>query len=67
MPNNSLNSLLKRALLGALVLFGIAVLLQASVEIVAQIWPWLVIMVLIGAAVVGIVIALRRWYDQNQW
>jgi uncharacterized membrane protein YhaH (DUF805 family) len=67
MQNNWWNSLLKHALLGALVLFGIAVLLRETVEIISHIWVWLVVIAFVGVALVVAAIALRRHRDQNPW
>jgi hypothetical protein len=67
MSNDSPSSLLTRAWRGALALFGTVVLLWVSVEIVARIWVWLVVIALTmtAAAVLGTV--FMRWRDRNRW
>ena len=67
MENSSSNSLLKRAWRGALVLFGTAVLLWATVRIVAQIWPWLVAIVIVAVTLVALATVLLRWRDRSRW
>jgi hypothetical protein len=67
MSNDSPNSLLTRAWHGALVLFGTVVLLRVSVEIVAQIWVWLVVIALTLAAVAVLGTTFMRWRDRNRW
>ena len=67
MSNDSPNSLLTRAWRGALVLFGTVVLLRVSVEIVARIWVWLVVIALTGVAVTVLGTLFVRWRDRNRW
>ncbi|MHB8380518.1 MAG: hypothetical protein ACYDB2_11530 [Acidimicrobiales bacterium] len=67
MSSDSANSLLTRAWRGALVLFGTVVLLRLSVEIVAQIWVWLVAIALTMVAVAVLGTAFMRWRDRNRW
>jgi uncharacterized membrane protein YhaH (DUF805 family) len=67
MQNNWWNSLLKHALLGALVLYGIAVLLRETVVIISHIWIWLMVIVLVGVALAVAVIALRGQRDRDLW
>jgi hypothetical protein len=67
MSNDSPNSLLTRAWRGALVLFGTVVLLWVSVQIVARIWVWLVVIAVMVAAVVMLGTAVMRWRDRNRW
>jgi len=67
MSNDSPNSLLTRAWRGALVLFGTVVLLRVSVEIVAQIWVWLVVIALTMAAIAVLGTVFMRWRDRNRW
>jgi len=67
MSNDSPNSLLARAWRGALVLFGTVVLLWVSVQIVARIWVWLVVIALTAVAVVIFGTVLMRWRDRNRW
>ena len=67
MSNNSPNSLLARAWRGALVLFGTVVLLWVSVQIIARIWVWLVVIALTAAAAVILGTVLTRWRDRSRW
>jgi ABC-type multidrug transport system permease subunit len=67
MSNDSPNSLLTRAWRGALVLFGTVVLLRVSVEIVARIWVWLVVIALTMVAVAVLGTLFMRWRDRNRW
>ncbi len=67
MSSDSPNSLLTRAWRGALVLFGTVVLLRFSVEIVAKIWVWLVVIALTMVAVAVLGITFMRWRDRNRW
>jgi len=67
MSNDSPNSLLTRAWRGALVLFGTVVLLEISVEIVARIWVWLVVIALTMVAVAVLGTLFKRWHDRNRW
>ena len=67
MSNDAPNSLLARAWRGALVLFGTVVLLWVSVQIVARIWVWLVVVALTAAAVFILSIVLMRWRHRGRW
>jgi ABC-type multidrug transport system permease subunit len=67
MSNDSPNSLLTRAWRGALVLFGTVVLLRVSVEIVARIWVWLVVIALTMVAIAVLGTLFMRWRDRNRW
>jgi len=67
MSNDSPNSLLTRAWRGALVLFGTVVLLEISVEIVARIWVWLVVIALTMVAVTVLWTVFTRWRDRSRW
>lgn len=67
MSNDSPNSLLTRAWRGALVLFGTVVLLSVSVQIVARIWVWLVVIAVMVVAVVMLGTVVMCWRDRNRW
>ena len=67
MSNDSPNSLLARVWRGALVLFGTVVLLWVSVQIVARIWVWLIVIALTVAAVAVLGTMFMRWRDRNRW
>ena len=67
MPNDSPNSLLTRAWRGALVLCGIAVLLNVTVTLISRIWVELVVVVTVIALIAGIITALISWRRRNQW
>ena len=67
MPNDSPNSLLTRAWRGALVLCGIAVLLNVTVSLISRIWVELVVVVTVIALIAGIITALISWRRRSQW
>ena len=67
MPNNSANSLLGRAWRGALVLCGIAVLLNVAVAFINRIWVELVVGAAAIALIVTIITALVYWRRKSQW
>jgi hypothetical protein len=67
MSNGSPNSPLARAWRGALVLFGIVVLLWISVAIIARIWVWLVVIALTVAALAILATMFMRWRDRSRW
>ena len=67
MPNNSPNSLLGRAWRGALVLCGIAVLLNVAVAFINRIWVELVVGAAAIALIVTIITALVYWRRKSQW
>ena len=67
MPNNSPNSLLGRAWRGALVLCGIAVLLNVAVALINRIWVELVVGAAAIALIVTIITALVYWRRKSQW
>lgn len=67
MPNDSPNSLLTRAWRGALVLCGIAVLLNVTVTLISRIWVELVVVVTVIALIVAVIAALISWRRRNQW
>ena len=67
MPNNSPNSLLGRAWRGALVLCGIAVLLNVAVALINRIWVELVVGATAIALIVTIIAALVYWRRKSQW
>ena len=67
MPNDSPNSLLTRAWRGALVLCGIAVLLNVTVSLISRIWVELVVVVTVIALIAGAIAALISWRRRSQW
>jgi phage shock protein PspC (stress-responsive transcriptional regulator) len=67
MPNDSPNSLLTRAWRGALVLCGIAVLLNVTVTLISRIWVELVVVVTVIALIAGAIAALISWRRRSQW
>ena len=67
MPNDSPNSLLTRAWRGALVLCGIAVLLNVTVSLISRIWVELVVVGTVIALIVAVVSALISWRRRSQW
>ena len=67
MSNDSPNSLLARVWRGALVLFGTVVLLWVSVQIVARMWVWLVVIALTVVAVGMLGTVVMRWRDRSRW
>ena len=67
MPNNSPNSLLDRAWRGALVLCGIAVLLNVAITLINRIWAELVGGATAIALIAIIITALVYWRRRSQW
>jgi len=67
MSNDSPNSLLTRAWRGALVLFGIVVLLWVSVAILARIWVWLLVIALATVIAAALWTVFTRLRDRNLW
>ena len=67
MPNDSPNSLLTRAWRGALVLCGIAVLLNVTVSLISRVWVELVVVVTVIALIAGAIAALISWRRRSQW
>ena len=67
MPNDSPNSLLTRAWRGALVLCGIAVLLNVTVTLISRIWVELVVVATVIALIAGVIAALISWRRRSQW
>ena len=67
MPNNSPNSLLSRAWRGALVLCGIAVLLNVAITLISRIWVELVVMGAAIALIAATIAALVSWRRRSQW
>ena len=67
MPNNSPNSLLGRAWRGALVLCGIAVLLNVAVALINRILVELVVGATAIALIVTFIAALVYWRRRSQW
>jgi hypothetical protein len=65
MSNDSPNSLLTRAWRGALVLFGIVVLLWVSVAILARIWVWLLVIALAMVITAALWTVFTQWRDRN--
>ena len=67
MPNDLPNSLLRRAWRGALVLCGIAVLLNVAITLISRIWVELVV-VAIAIALIALAIAvLVSWRRRSRW
>ena len=66
MPNNSPNSLLGRAWRGALVLCGIAVLLNVAVALINRIWAELVGGATAITLIAIIITALVYWRRRSQ-
>lgn len=67
MSNDSSNSLLTRAWRGALVLCGIAVLLNVTVSLISRVWVELVVVVTVIALIAGAIAALISWRRRSQW
>ena len=67
MPNDSPNSLLTRAWRGALVLCGIAVLLDVTVTLISRIWVELVVVGTVIALIAGAIAALISWRRRSHW
>lgn len=67
MPNDSPNSLLNRAWRGALVLCGIAVLLNVAVTLISRIWVELAVVATAIALIATIIAALVYWRRRSQW
>ena len=67
MLNDSPNSLLGRAWRGALVLCGIAVLLNVAVTLISRIWVELVVVATAIALIAIIIAALVYWRRRSQW
>ena len=67
MSNDSPNSLLTRAWRGALVLCGIAVLINAIVTLISRIWVELVVVGTIITLIAGAIAALISWRRRSQW
>lgn len=67
MSNDSPNSLLGRAWRGALVLCGIAVLLNVAVTLISRIWVELVVVATAIALIAIIITALVYWRRRSQW
>ncbi len=67
MSNDSPNSLLTRAWRGALVLCGIAVLLNVTVSLISRVWVELVVVVTVIALIAGAIAALISWRRRSQW
>ena len=67
MPNNSTNSLLKRAWRGALALCGIVVLLTLAVDMIRRIWVDLVVTVGVITVIAVAVSAILSWRRRNRW
>ena len=67
MPNDSPNSLLTRAWRGALVLCGIAVLLNVTVTLISRIWVELVVVGAAIALIAATIAALVSWRRRSQW
>ena len=67
MSNDSPNSLLTRAWRGALVLCGIAVLLNVIVTLISRIWVELVVVGTVIALIAGAIAALISWRRRSQW
>ena len=67
MPNDSPNSLLTRAWRGALVLCGIAVLLNVTVSLISRIWVELIVVATVIALIAGVIAALISWRRRSQW
>ena len=61
------NSLLTRAWRGALVLCGIAVLLDVTVTLISRIWVELVVVATVIALIIGAIAALISWRRRSQW
>ena len=66
MKNDSSNSLIDRALHGALALFGIAALLWVVVDIVRHIWISLAVITLAALAIMLATTLIIRWHNQNR-
>lgn len=67
MSNDSPNSLLARAWRGALVLCGIAVLLNVTVSLISRVWVELVVVATVIALIAGAIAALISWRRRSQW
>ncbi len=67
MSNDSPNSLLVRAWRGALVLCGIAVLLNVAVTLISRIWVELVVGATAVALIVTFIAAFVYWRRRSQW
>ena len=67
MSNDSPNSLLTRAWRGALVLCGIAVLLNVTVSLISRVWVELVLVATVIALIAGAIAALISWRRRSQW
>jgi phage shock protein PspC (stress-responsive transcriptional regulator) len=67
MSNDSPNSILGRAWRGALVLCGIAVLLNVAVTLISRIWVELVVVATAIALIAIIITALVYWRRRSQW
>ena len=67
MSSDSPNSLLNRAWRGALVLCGIAVLLNVAITLISRIWIELVVVGAAVALIAGTIAALVSWRRRSQW
>ena len=67
MSNDSPNSLLGGAWRGALVLCGIAALLNIAVTLISQIWVELVVTATAIALIAIIIAALVSWRRRSPW
>ncbi len=67
MRSDSPNSLLTRAWRGALVLCGIAVLLNVTVTLISRIWVELVVVGTVIALIAGAIVALISWRRRSHW
>ena len=66
-PNDSPNSLLGRAWRGALVLCGIAVLLNVALTLISRIWVELVVVATAIALIALAIAVLVYWHRRSQW
>ena len=66
-PNDSPNSLLGRAWRGALVLCGIAVLLNVALTLISRIWVELVVVATAIALIALAIAVLVYWHRRSKW
>ena len=67
MSNDSPNSLLGRAWRGALVLCGIAVLLNVAITLFSRIWVELVVVATAIALIALAIAVLVYWHRRSKW